>query len=341
VTEIEHVTQTNHLPTRPDPVAGLPALGAGVAALQQWAETAHAAASLIGQMVDTPFFPEALRPKLTGSSLEHREAQRAGAIANGTGAVLYGVEIGLNPMQALNNVIVIHGRPSLYAETMVALVQAAGHDIWTVESTETRAVVCGRRAGSDKVETAEFTMERARKAGYVARNKKYVEDPIAMLYARAASIACRRTAPEVLKGIPAFEEVQDFDRPRPSAPPAGGPPVTVAEITGSPTAEPIAEPDHDEPPPDEQPAPQPAEDRDALLVSLRAGMANLGVVDPMAQLRACATILDQPVRAARDMSDDQLHQVLDLVAGLADAGEAGRQQLAALAADQDPAKDTQ
>jgi hypothetical protein len=349
VTEIEHVTQSNHLPTRPE-VGSLPALGAGMAALQQWAEVTQAAAQLIAQIVDTPFFPAALVPKLTGPdavALAKGDPaavakQRAGAIANGTGAVMAGAELGLSPMQALNNVIVIHGRPSLYAETMVALVQAAGHEIWTEESTDTKAVVCGRRVGSDKVERGEMTFERARKAGWVAKNTNYVSNPMAMLYARAASIACRRTAPEVLKGIAAFEDVLDVQQPpRPAV--AVRAPVTVAEITGG-------QPDDPEPEPEDVPADTPddgdqpelirppAPEREDLLVSLRAGMSNLGVIDPLAQLRACAAILDQPVHAARDMTDDQLHQVLDLVAGLADAGEDGRAQLAALAApDQDPA----
>ncbi len=238
MTELERVPHPNnlpaHLPTRPE-VGTLPALAAGIVQLQQWAEVTRAAGQLIAQIVDTPFFPEALRPKLTAAGEEGLARQRAGAIANGTGAVMAGAEIGLSPMQALSNVIVIHGRPSLYANTMVALVQAAGHEIWTEESTETRAVVCGRRAGSDKIERGEMTISRAKTAGWVAKNQNYTTNPVAMLYARAASIACNRTAPEVLKGIASFEEIQDDPAGRhASAPPIAAAPVTVAEITGGP-----------------------------------------------------------------------------------------------------------
>lgn len=246
MTELARIETPEHLPARHEP-GGLPALGAGLAALQQWAEVTQAAAQLIAQIVDTPFFPASLMPKLTGGSDEDRAKQRAGAIANGTGAVMTGAEIGLSPMQALSNVIVIHGRPSLYANTMVALVQAAGHEIWTEESTETRAVVCGRRAGSDKVERGEMTIERARKAGWVAKNTNYVSNPVAMLYARAAAIACNRTAPEVLKGIAAFEALQDDQQvQRPAAPPVPRVPVSVAEITGGPTEPAAAEPEPSE-----------------------------------------------------------------------------------------------
>lgn len=333
MTEIEHVTHTNHLPTRADPPGGLPALGAGVAALQRWAETAQAAASLVGQMVDTPFFPAGLIPKATATTDQAIARQRAGAIANGTGAILYGVEIGLSPMQALNNVIVIKGKPSLYADTMVALVQAAGHEIWTVESTETRAVVCGRRAGSEQVETVEFTMERARKAGYAQRNENYQKDPIAMLYARAASIACRRTAPEVLKGIPAFEEIQDDTRTqRPGAPPVAAPPVTVAEITGA---------VEDEPTPLDEPEPENTAHVDpirrgqqnrmfALFDSL--GMGGKDDASRAARLRVASAIVNRQLESSNDLTEDEGHTLIDSLALYEEAGADGAAQLAALAA---------
>ena len=54
---------------------------------------------------------------------------------------------------------------------------------------------------------AEFTIERAKKAGYTSQNAKYGTDPQAMLYARAASILCRQMAPEVLKGLSTVEEI--------------------------------------------------------------------------------------------------------------------------------------
>lgn len=233
MTELARIEPANNTLAHRAP--NLPQPAAGVTALQVWVETAQAAGNLVASIVDTPFFPAALWPRQTSSDPAEEEKRRAQAIANGTGALIYGAELGLTPMNSLTQVFVVHGRPSIYANTMVALVQAAGHEVWTVESTETRAVVCGRRAGSDKVETGEMTIERAKKAGWVAKNQNYVTNPVAMLYARAASICCNRTAPEVLKGIPSFEEIQDDPRvQRAGAPPVAQVPVTVAEITGGP-----------------------------------------------------------------------------------------------------------
>lgn len=211
----------------------------GVTAIELWARTAEAAAGLVQRLIDSPFVPAAFRPREDPRATPQQiAANREIAVATATAAVLYGGEIGLSPMQALSNVIVIKGKPGLYAETMVALVQAAGHEVWTEEDTDTRARVCGRRAGSQRIEEVTFTIERARQAGYVASNTKYKTDPRSMLYARAASICCRRVAPEVLKGIPVVEEV--LDEPSDEAPAPAPAPRTAQRATRRRAAPPAA-----------------------------------------------------------------------------------------------------
>lgn len=267
MTELARIEPANNAVAHRAP--NLPQPAAGVTALQVWAETTRAAGQLVASIVDTPFFPAALWPR-GGKPTNPTDQDRAQAISNGTGALMYGTELGLTPMASLTEVFVIHGRPSIYANTMVALVQAAGHEVWTESSTDTAAVVCGQRAGSTHVERVEFTIAQAKRAGYVAKNQKYVTDPVAMLYARAASICCKRVAPEVLKGIPSFEEVQDDPRvQRAGAPPVAGVPVSVAEITGA-----LPEPAGSEPEPSE-PAQPPADrspaERAAMLVDWFSG----------------------------------------------------------------------
>ena len=115
-------------------------------------------------------------------------------------AILYGDEIGFTPTQALQNLYVIGGKPALYARAMVALVQASGHDVWTITKTDESVTVAGRRRGTDRVIEETWTTQRAQRAGYTS-NKKYQTDPQAMLYARAASDVCRQVAADVLAGI--------------------------------------------------------------------------------------------------------------------------------------------
>src|SRR6185369_3323977 len=151
----------------------------------------------------------AYQPKIDPrASAEDKAAAYQVAVASATAAVLYGSSLGIDPLMALQQVYVVSGRPALYAKMMVALVQSHGHDVWTEELTDTRAVVCGRRKGSSHTERITITMDMARKAGWT-RNTKYTETPQDMLWARAASRVCDRIASDVLKGIPSVEEAQD------------------------------------------------------------------------------------------------------------------------------------
>ncbi|ATN90866.1 RecT-like ssDNA binding protein [Gordonia phage Lysidious] len=129
---------------------------------------------------------------------------------NGAAAILYGAEIGLNPIQSLQQVFVVHGTPAVYARTMVALLHRHGYVIETLSSTDEAVAVRGTDPRTGRVEEAEWTFERAQKAGYTS-NKKYESDPQAMLYAKAATQVCRRLAPEVLLGISQSKEELDLE----------------------------------------------------------------------------------------------------------------------------------
>src|SRR5262249_15125593 len=83
-----------------------------------WSARRRAAAALAGHAGDPEFVPVGLRG--------NRPAIAA--------AILYGAEVGLEPMQALAKVAVIKGRPSLSAEAQRALVYRAGHELWFDES---------------------------------------------------------------------------------------------------------------------------------------------------------------------------------------------------------------
>lgn len=123
-------------------------------------------------------------------------------------AILYGDELGFSPTQALQNIFMIGGRPGMYARQMAALVMSRGHQIWTIEKTDTTVTVAGCRRGAEQAEQETWTIERARKAGYTT-NKKYETDPASMLYARALGDVCRRIAPDVLAGLAyAVEELE-------------------------------------------------------------------------------------------------------------------------------------
>lgn len=142
---------------------------------------------------------------------------------DGTAAILYGAELGLTPIQSLQQIFVVHGTPAIYARTMVALLKRRGFKIWTESSTDESVTVMGV-APDGTAEASTWTIERATKAGYVPTidektgkfktnskgnligNEKYLTDPQAMLYAKAAAEVCRKLAPEVLLGISVDDE---------------------------------------------------------------------------------------------------------------------------------------
>jgi len=156
-------------------------------------ELAGSAWQLAEKIARTEFVPAALRGK--------PEAVLA--------CILTGHEAGVSPMQALAKIHVIEGRPAMSAELMRALVFAAGHEINVDELTTTRAVVSGRRAGSDRVTRIEWTMEDAKRAQLDGK-QNWRKTPRAMLIARATSELCRTIFPDVLAGISYTpEELED------------------------------------------------------------------------------------------------------------------------------------
>jgi hypothetical protein len=124
-------------------------------------------------------------------------------------ALLSGAERGLGPMESLRSINVIEGRPSLSAEAMRALVFAAGHEIEIIETNAQRAVVIGRRAGSE-ISSPQFiwTMDRAKRARLITKTN-WQSYPEAMLLARATADLCRALFPDVIAGLAVSEELGD------------------------------------------------------------------------------------------------------------------------------------
>lgn len=124
-------------------------------------------------------------------------------------AILYGAELGLNPIQSLQQVFVVHGSPAIYSRTMAALLRSKGFRFQTDGSTAESVTVTGT-APNGETETVTWDIERARRAGYLT-NKKYETDPQGMLYAKCLSEISRHLAPDVLLGMPYSREDLELD----------------------------------------------------------------------------------------------------------------------------------
>lgn len=130
--------------------------------------------------------------------------------------ILYGQELGLGPMQAIQSIHVIKGRPTLSANLWVALARKAGHKVRKGEHTATScAVTVIRSDDPDGPITAEYTIDDAKTAGLLT-NENYRKNPKAMLYARAASTAIRQACPEVAMGFADEYELATDEPTRPT-----------------------------------------------------------------------------------------------------------------------------
>jgi hypothetical protein len=163
------------------------------------AEAARYAAGIAA----TPFVPASLRV------VDRGRVDVPATTANVTAALLTGKEVGLAPMASLRSIVVINGTPAMNALATRALVLAQGHELWLVESTKTRCIYQGRRAGSDRVQESTWTIDRAKDLGLLGK-PNWRQQPIAMLIARATAECARLVAPEVLLGLPyVAEELED------------------------------------------------------------------------------------------------------------------------------------
>lgn len=178
------LSQIDDQPTSVLPAAPNTPSSDAVAMLMQHAQAMQTAHQLAVALCGTSMVPAVYR----------------GKPEEGAAAILYGAELGLNPVQSLQQIFNVQGKPAIYARTMVALVKAKGYMIQTVSSDDTAVTVAGKDPRTGVQEQSTWTIDRAKKAGYTS-NKKYDSDPQAMLYAKAATEVCRKLAPEVLLGI--------------------------------------------------------------------------------------------------------------------------------------------
>ena len=126
-------------------------------------------------------------------------------------AMQMGLEVGLSPMQALQNIAVINGRPSIWGDAMLALVQNH-RDFESIDendSTENVGVCIVKRRGMEPQRRA-FTVDMAKKAGLWGKQGPWTTAPARMLKLRARAFALRDTFADALRGLQSAEEQRDI-----------------------------------------------------------------------------------------------------------------------------------
>lgn len=129
-------------------------------------------------------------------------------------AVQMGSELGLAPMQSLQNVAVINNRPSVWGDALIGLCRASPLCEDIAERIEGEgdnmvAVCTAKRRGATPV-TVRFAVADAKKAGLWGKAGPWQQYPQRMLQMRARGFALRDAFPDLLKGLITAEEARDI-----------------------------------------------------------------------------------------------------------------------------------
>ena len=163
--------------------------------------------------------------------------------------IQWGYEVGLQPLQALQNISVINGKPSIWGDAMLALVKkhpaCAGVSEYIEGEGDKMTAHCEvKRRYGDEIEVTKtsFSVDDAKKAALWGKDT-YKRYPKRMLTMRARGFALRNAFPDALQGLISQEEAQDLPQekqePRNVTPPAN--PLDAIEAPAAPQGEIVVE----------------------------------------------------------------------------------------------------
>lgn len=145
-----------------------------------------------------------------------------GKPANCLVAIQWGMELGLQPLQALQSISVINGKPTIYGDALLAIVRADPRCVGVHETVDDDVATCTvkRKHADGSVEevTRTFSMAQAQRAGLANKSGPWKQYPERMLQHRARGNALRDSFPDVLNGMITAEEANDYPEAAPTAP---------------------------------------------------------------------------------------------------------------------------
>ena len=165
----------------------------------------------------------------SGSVVLPPHAREPGAAA---AIMLAGLELGLQPMEAIRSLHLVDGRVVLAADAQLALVLRRGVALEWIR-TDATAAECRIVRHGRAPHTVAYTLQDAQRAGLAGR-QTWQRHPAAMLRARCITTAIRQYCPDLLSGAYSPDEAADFGTPPTHSPAA---PV-VAEYSDPPAPTP-------------------------------------------------------------------------------------------------------
>ena len=167
---------------------------------------------------NNPLMPQCFKEKLEMAAELAKSGLMPSSVKTAQQIVVslqWGHELGLSPMVAINNIVVVNGRPTLSTDIMFALArnntEYAGCQ-WKSQTSEKAEVIVKRKIknGIEEQSVGYFDLDMARKAG-LANKENWIKYPQRMLKHRALSYALRDAFPDVLSGIYTPEEMDSVN----------------------------------------------------------------------------------------------------------------------------------
>lgn len=154
----------------------------------------------------------ALSKLIAGSDLAPKDFK--GKPANVLIAMQMGAEVGLAPMQSLQNIAVINGRPSLWGDAALGVVQVHPEYEWHKESIEgsadARTATFQIKRNGQEASTTRFSVADAKKASLWGKAGPWQSYPDRMLQMRARGFGLRDKFADALRGLSIAEEAMDI-----------------------------------------------------------------------------------------------------------------------------------
>lgn len=128
--------------------------------------------------------------------------------------VAVGIEMNMRPMQALNGIAMINGKPTLHTDSIPSIVAASGlledqgHE-FTGEGDKLTCRFWCRKKGLPTIQYWDYSVNDAKIAGLLSREtwKSHLKK---MLFNRARTYCLRNTFPEVLGNMYDSDEASEF-----------------------------------------------------------------------------------------------------------------------------------
>lgn len=124
--------------------------------------------------------------------------------------IFKGRELQMSPLEAIEQIYLINGRPCMSAQAMNSRIRQLGHSVKVSKWDEKTCIVVGKRKDSGDEMSCTYSLDDAKRAGLLGR-QNWQNHPKSMLYARAISQLARSLFPDCLYCVYTQDELECID----------------------------------------------------------------------------------------------------------------------------------